>query len=314
MHTVEGTPVRHHAPPAAAPERSLMITRGHSPRPSRRPRMSWVALPLLAGVLVLAAGASAVGRYADPAGDSGTAPDLRGVTVTRDGTGQILFTIQVADLPAQGEHGIALFVDTDLNGATGAPGTEGADYAIGLDFSEQAWEFARWTGADWDWDTPWSTVRVSSTQQSAIFSVNRSELGNTGGLNFWVRSMRWDNDDADEAPNEGLYNYSLQADGPDIRSVRVSTRPAVGPRAGQAFVLAAPAIQLPPAGPAPAVLARPATVRCTATLAGVRLAGRGAGGCTLAIPRTARGKQLAVVVTVTYQGATKSFRFAYRVR
>jgi hypothetical protein len=288
------------------------ISGGRAPRPLR-PRARWLALPFALAVLTLASGASAVGRYTDARGDSGTAPDLTGVTVASDPNGQILFTIQLADLPSPAPVGTLLFLDTDQNGATGSQPTGGADYVFAVDEEDNMYWFDRWSGAEWV-DTPYSTVRVNTTRNSVLISVNRSELGNTSGFNFWVRTVRWDNDDRDSAPEDGLFNYSLRADGPDIRGVRVATTPAAGPTAGRPFVVTARGLELPPAGSAPLLMPRPETTRCAATLAGKRLAGRGAGGCTLAIPRTARGKQLAVVLTVTYQGATKSFRFAYRVR
>jgi VHL beta domain len=57
-----------------------------------------------------------------------------------------------------------------------------------------------------------------------------------------------------------------------------------------------------------------ASLKCGAKLAGTRLPGGGRGGCIFHIPKTAVGKRLAVTVSATYRGKTKTRTVAFTVR
>lgn len=279
--------------------------------------LTLTALIGVAFVVALAgAGASgAVGRYTDPAGDAGAAADVTGVSVASDPSGQIVFTISTGSSPAEGQRYLLLSLDTDLNQATGMPDSLGADYLFGVD--EEGYGFARWTGSDWDWDTPYSTARVFVSSRGATFSVNRSELGGTQSLNFWVRSAhdtQIGEDIVDDAPDDGGFNYTLAAGGPDIREVAVKTTPDAGPRAGRPFVVKPAGLMLPPSGAMLALQPEPESYSCSAKLAGKPLRGKGVGRCTYAIPKQAKGKRVSIVLTVSYQGATKVVPLEYRVR
>jgi hypothetical protein len=282
-------------------------------------RLRRAIVPLLAGtaiVLSLASGAGAVGRYTDSKGDAGQAPDITGVSVASDPNGQIAFTISVVNLPSPADVRTFIFLDTDLNGSTGAPDTEGADYMFAVDESDDSYSFARWNGTDWDGEIPYSTVKVSSHSSGVVISVNRSELGGTEGFNFWTRTRLGDPSarQEDTAPELGVWNYSLQAAGPDIKGVMVQTKPGFGPRAGKPFTLTPVALKDAAAEQqGVSVLPRPESYTCRARLAGRALIGSGTGRCTWTIPKAAKGKQLSVVVTVSYEGAAKSVPFVYRV-
>jgi hypothetical protein len=262
-----------------------------------------------AAVLVPAAGST--GRYVDPTGDAATAPDVTGVTVEGDARGQLLFTINVVQLPTEGDTGGLLMLDTDLNGTTGEATSGGADFVFAVDPVARLYDFGRWTGSAWDWDTPHTTVQVRATPTTLTFSVNRSELGNTTGFNFWTRTWLGDND-VDDAPDRGFWNYSVAANGPEIRRVMVTATPKA-PKAGKRFTLTANGLELPPSAEPPLLVPRPDSYSCTAKLAGRALKGTGTGRCSWAVPKSARKQRLTVVVTVAYLGATKSFTFAYRV-
>jgi len=297
-----------------------------SPGPVRRPtkptdklsrrRAGLLALLAVTSAIALtgAGSAGAVGRYTDPAGDGNGSADVTGVSVASDANGQILITISTAANPEANGGTVVLFLDTDVNQDTGRPGTLGADYLFGVD--AEGYGFARWTGADWDWDTPFSTVRVLTTASGAVFSVNRSELGATASFNFWVRTVTGEeaSEQQDDAPNDGAFNYKLDTGGPDIRQVRVQATPDSGPRAGRKFVVAATGLVLPPTGSMLIVWPQPESYLCAAKLAGKALRGTGAGRCTYAIPKTAKGKRLSIAVTASYQGASKTVQLDYRVR
>lgn len=270
---------------------------------------------VLTGVaLLLSSAAGAVGRYTDPARDGGEAPDITNVSVTSDASGQIELRVDVVDLPSPADIRTFLVLDTDLNEETGAPDTLGADYLFVVDELDDTYSFGRWTGSDWDWETPYATVRVDSNRTSVAFSVNRSELGNTEAFNFWVRTRKGEvaADQADTAPEDGAWNYSLAAGGPDIRGVVVATNSGVSPRAGKVFTVKPMGLRV---GTDSGLLApQPEAYSCTAKLAGRALVGTGTGRCTWKLSKTARGKRLVVSLTVSYQGAVKTFPFSYRVR
>lgn len=283
-----------------------------------------VVLAALVGALVLslaALGAAAdagttrasTGLYPDPIGDSRSAPDISGVSVTSAPDGLILFRINTVNLPSPADVRIFLLLDTDMNEATGEPDTLGGDFIFMVDESDQTYGFARWDGTEWA-DTPYSTVNVSSSPRGVTISINRSELGNTTGFNFWTRSILGEflAGEHDDAPDDGTWNYFLEAGGPRIDSVLVATNPGLGPKAGKPFTVTPAGLRIPNTG-APPILPQPDSYRCAATLAGKPVVGAGTGRCTWKVPKKARGKQVRVVLTVTYQGATKSISLMYRV-
>jgi hypothetical protein len=270
-----------------------------------------VAAGVAAAALVAAATVGATGQYVDKSGDASGAPDITNVSVASDATGQILFTIGVSGISATDGPYVLLSLDTDMNGATGAPNMAGGEYMFGVD--HDSYEFMAWNGSAWA-ETPYSTVRVSGDSATVTISVNRSELGNIQGFNFWAATGQSPESDqrGDMAPDAGLWNYSLQANGPEIQAVMLQPTPLV-PRAGKMFTVKPTGLRLPEAAEAPSLVPVPESYSCTAKLAGKWIVGRGVGRCTWQLPKTARGKKLAVVVTVDYQGATASFPFTFPV-
>jgi hypothetical protein len=308
---------------SAALGADMAPTRSHQSELGRAPARTWTGLAARTTRLHgrATAGmharrtlqAAASGQYRDVVGDGHGAPDIQTVEVTSDATGQITLGVTVDELmPRPDVIGLVL-LDTDWNTATGAPDTSGADYMFGLSPSENSYGFARWTGTDWDWTTPYTTVTVVGGHTGFAITVNRTELGNTGVFNFWTRTLVGDLEAYDDAPDDGVWNYSLAAHGPQIDSLLVKTVPAAGPKAGKRFTLTPMAVVL-----APQALSLPATpdrFACTATLGTKKLAGSGTGRCAWKIPKKrVHGKRLAVRVTAFYQGASKTVPFAYRVR
>lgn len=286
----------------------------------RFPRLgAWSALkragPLavvLAAMLILAPAASPAGSYTDPPGDNSSAGDITGLIVSGDkGSGQVTFRI-TGNLAISDTVPLLLFIDSDANPLTGSLMDVGADYVFAIGTSD--YDFEHWNGADWV-DTPYATVRVLGSSQAITISVNKSEIGNTADVNFWAESfdsvgMKWD-----DAPNDGAFNYSLDADGPLINSVDVQTKPGSGPKAGNPFAVTPTGLKLPPDGRSAATPIMPESYTCTAKLGAKALAGTGTGGCTFKVPKKkSRGKTLGVTVTVVYQGATKAFPYSFKVR
>jgi hypothetical protein len=281
---------------------------------SAAPALGSKTLNPLRTEVALGPAAAAAGTYTDVTGDGKGAPDIQNVTVTTGVGGQILFGINVDSLDQGSDIGMFLVLNTDMDATTGAPDSLGADYFFSEDPATRTYGFWRWNGSDWE-DTPYSTVQVYSTPTGVKISVNRSELGNTDEFNFWARTRNGDvaSEQYDDAPDVGSWNFSLQAGGPDIQGFSVTTKPAAGPKAGKRFSVVPIALTLPLNGDPFQLGADPEGYSCTATLAGRPLTGSGTSGCTWKVPKKSRGKKLAVVVTVTYQGIAKSLPFSYRV-
>jgi hypothetical protein len=250
--------------------------------------------------------------YADPTRDArGRAPELTTVVVSNDDAGTVRFRINVANQPrlAAGST-LELYVDSDRDPATGDPLSLGADHRFVLDGSSQTFDFARWDGARFDPSAAVATAQVWYWSGVSI-TIDRTELGGTSALSFWVRSTAADRTN-DAAPDHGTWSYELGTGGvnpPDIDSFAYRVRPAA-PRAGASWRLEVDTVRLADGTGS----ARPDRWSCTATLAGKPFRGAGRGGCTFRLPRGSRGKRLEVTMTVAYQGEVVSGKTAYRVR
>jgi hypothetical protein len=250
--------------------------------------------------------------YADPMRDApGRAPELTTVVVSNDDAGTVRFRINVANQPrlASGST-LELYVDSDRDPATGDPLSLGADHRFVLDGSTQTFDFARWDGTRFDSAAASTTAQVWYWSGVSI-TIDRTELGGTTALSFWVRSGGADRT-TDAAPDHGTWSYELGSGGvnpADIDSFSFRVRPAA-PRAGATWRLEVDTVRLVDG----AGSARPDRWSCAATLAGKPFRGSGRGGCTFRLPRGSRGKRLEVTITVAYQGEVVSGRAAYRVR
>lgn len=271
-----------------------------------------VVVGLLAvGLLVGAAPAGATGDYSDPAGDSGSAGDVTGVQIVSDpSSGQVIFRVTGTNLSTASNMLTFLDIDSDANPNTGNLLAGGIDYFFSVDNS--SYGFFHWSGTDWV-DTPASTVAITGGGNLLLISVNRREIANTTDFNFDVFTVDQSNNNAgDDVPDDGMFNYSLNAGGPLITSVGTRTTP-LKPRAGKPFVVAATSITLPPDGRTSTTPIVPVGYTCVATLDGKRLPGSGKGRCTFALRKTAKHKTLRITVTVNYQSAKKAKVLVFRV-
>jgi hypothetical protein len=266
--------------------------------------------------LVLVPSASS-GNYGDPSGDSTNgAGDITSLTVSGDkASGQVVFRIGGSNIASSQQNVLFVDIDTDANPATGD--LSGDEYSFYVD--DSSFDFVHWNGSDWV-PTPYSTVRVSGGTSGIMISVNRSELGNTNDFNFSATALNVAVNGTtatlgrDLAPDDGAYNYSFDANGPQIDSVDVQTTPSAGPHRGKLFVIAPTALHLPPDGRMNPTTITPESYSCTAKLGARTLTGTGTGGCTFAIPKKkARGKTLTVQLTVNYEGAVKVMPLKFKV-
>jgi len=267
---------------------------------------------VLTAMLAIAPAASA-GTYADPAGDSGAAGDITGVSVSSDKqSGQIVFRITGTNLASSTLNPLFLSIDSDANPGTGDLTDHGTDYWFGID--DDSYGFQHWDGADWV-DTSYSTVHITGGTQGMTISVNRSELGNTSSFNFVASTLSFLGMTRDYAPNDGAFNYAIDANGPNILSVSAQTSPSSGPKAGKRFTVLPTALQLPPDGRTTSTPLVPESYSCKAKLGTRALKGSGTGACTLVIPKAkAKGKRLTVQLTVNYEGASKVVPLTFKVR
>jgi hypothetical protein len=226
-------------------------------------------------------------------------------------SGQLLFRITGTNIASSETSPLFLYIDSDANPLIGDITENGSDYFFYVD--NTSYFFGHWDGSNW-LDTPDLSVQVLSGPTQILISVNRSELGNTSMFNFFVGTVNAADRAFDAAPDQGAFNYSFDANGPQILSMNVKKTPAAGPKAGKRFVVAPTGLKLPPDGQLtpPAIL--PESYSCTAKLGAKRLAGSGTGRCTIAIPKNARGKRLSVRLTVSYQGAKKVVPLTFKVK
>lgn len=189
-----------------------------------RLRLPAVAAGLTAALAVAAAVAlgaglagarRADGTLADPAGDSGAAPDITSVTVTTDPAGTVTITIPFPGLPSlPADATLLVGMDTDQDPSTGAAGADlGAELIAVLYGKTRGYAFGRWTGASY------TGVTLPSAEVSfgngATIRFSKVEIGNAAGMNVWVETLQGDGSAGhfDDAPDSGAWNVKL-APGP----------------------------------------------------------------------------------------------------
>jgi hypothetical protein len=253
------------------------------------------------------------GNYGDPSGDSSVAPDITGLTVASDKASGLL-TFQIAESNAAAPNSITeLDVDSDANPVTGDLASRGADYAVQVNPSKHSFGFWHWNGSAWV-SAPATTVRVLPTSAGFLISVNKSEVGNAADVNFGAVTFMLDGPATDSAPDDGLWNYSIDTNGPNILSAQVATKPSSGPKAGKLFTVTPTGLTLPPSGRVSPTALLPDSYTCTAKLGTRTLVGAATGGCTFKLPKKkARGKTLTVQLTVSYEGAAKVVPLRFKV-
>jgi hypothetical protein len=308
------------------------------------------AVAVLVLVLAVGAGgAGASTSYPDPAGDVTGIPDITGVTVSDVG-GRISFEIDgagwndffTAANPRSEYHVLDVNVDADRNSATGDPdlndrppaGHAGFDYALelakgpndptlGADLS-----VLQWVGTSWqsEWTKTMPTDTVGSN--SVTFEVGDADLGGTTGFTFAVCDYKLDGSGntvlaTDRAPDTGVWDYTLTST--SVTTTPVTTTPAASVR---------PVIGAPTTRPGKAVAGRRFTVSFPVTRSDTgapltsgkmvchpSVKGKviphaesftgGTAKLAFTIPKTAKGKQLKVKVTIKLgsQSATKIATF-----
>jgi len=251
--------------------------------------------------------------FADPAGDSGTAPDITSVLVANGINEQVIFRVTVTDLVVPSYTTVLVAIDSDRNPSTGHDGTE---YLLIYDLSDAGFVLARWDGSQFV-DTPESTLSASHDENSAIFSVNASELGNTTSFDFWVRTVQgpaFQVTHEDTAPDNGTFTYEL---GPSaVPQLTVPRSHATKARAGKPFIAV---VTIARADGVPMDLTlEDLTCKATAGSRPLRVGFADAlgpdAGCLWDLSRKSKGKTLRASVTVRLDGATVTKTFTAKIR
>lgn len=284
----------------------------------------------LVAVLTLVVTAAATARptveappvmFTDATGDSGTAADITSVGVTNDDQGQ--YTVDVGFATPYGPAGaFTMYLDTDLNPSTGDPSALGADYLLVDDNTVPAFYFLKWSGTAWA-DAPHATVTdlLASDNKGLTLSVNKSELDNSTGFNFFVESIDGDGSDGhwDDGPaGSGAWQYRLQS---GLELSLAGTR-SFAVKAGGIWTVVLVADRSDTGG----TLGPEGTIACHATSGTTKLAlvdrafvsgGSAAGSgavCAFKVPKRLKHKVLHGTITVSFEGQSVSHNFSQTVK
>jgi hypothetical protein len=294
----------------------------------RRPILLAVVLgaALLATVSATAGTSSkarhAATSYTDPAGDSGTAADVVGASVSSDDNGQYTFHVQFNSALAT-THIVGLYLDTDVSSWTGDPAAAGADYAIWQDQSNGKIAFGRWNVGGWEYAPGGSSIQVTAPAPTELMvSVNRSDLHGSSAFNFWIDS--WDGTGGsgheDLAP-DGTATWHYQ---PGVQegtlSLAITDSALTTPEAGGMWGVAISVTR----SDTGATVSSEAAIRCRATGRGTALRvlrktfisgaaeGETAAVCIFRVPKALRNRLVRATITVSYSGLSVSRTFTAR--
>ena len=180
----------------------------------------WLLIAILAVPLVLVGPTRAAqthrgfantnpATFVDTQNDSGTAPDLRTVVASNDTAGAFKFRINVSKLTFPSNVLVSLALDTDQNAGTGSGGF---DYIVVCDESNDTVVLRRWDGSQF---VPASapTLSASDDATGVTITLNRTDIGNTGALNFRAETSEGGGGPGhqDFAPDSGAWSYALTA-------------------------------------------------------------------------------------------------------
>jgi hypothetical protein len=243
------------------------------------------------------------------------------VNVSNDAAGTYSFDVAFA-APLTRTSFIDVYLDTDLNPATGDPGAVGADDVIVDDQANQNYDFYKWDGLQWNVAKPIAIHVIGSTDQKDLkFVVGKPDIGTVPGFNFFVESVEGDGSAGhfDVAP-EGVavWQYMLQPQQQVTLSLLAAKETAV--KAGGTWVLALAAKR----SDTGATLGKEGTIVCHATSGSTKLVGAGHGFvsagssgsaavCSFKVPKKLRHKVLHGAITVSYEGGSVTHSFATKV-
>ncbi|MFO7592341.1 MAG: hypothetical protein R6X23_15895 [Acidimicrobiia bacterium] len=271
--------------------------------------------------------------YSDPAGDSGSGPDITAVTVSDAETGIVTMRIAVSLEPWTA---VFLAMDTDRNPMTGEFGLDGfVGVVMGPAIEDQPSQLSV-VALDEDMDEL-PGVSLSATFDAGVlaFSFPRESFSIDQAFAFGLISMSGifegrptvgDTAPADpcwmfNVPCSRLWVYELTGVAP-APPTPVAVKPIMGkavatpkqPIAGKRFTVTFPVTASTTGAPLAG-----AKLSCTTKVAGkvvphVHAYTTGKAKATLLVPKTGKGKQLKVSAKVTANGQTATKVVTYKIR
>jgi hypothetical protein len=253
-------------------------------------------------------GGAGTQTYPDKVGDAldGT-PDISAVTLANDDQGNISMTVTLVNHPAdfQPNEGFLVAMDTDGNINTGSGGFDYVYAGVEGNTGLFAWSGSTFAAANT------TTLQVTSPTS---FRINRSDLGNTTSIAFFVETTK-DNGASvgDDAPDgSGVFTYTLVL--PESTTPPKFAVVASGvPHAGKRFVVRARVV-------IGSLSASPSALGCAARIgtSPLRTAAAKAPApyraCVITIPIRTAGKRLTVTLVMKYKSVGTTRRLGYTIR
>jgi hypothetical protein len=286
------------------------------PIDERRCAMKRTLTVLVAALaLVLVPLGAAETSYIDPAGDSGSAPDITAVSVSNE-TPDSFFSPIVIRLTAPMTTGsrAGVFMDTDLDPSTGLEGIDRILVlnVIGGDFFVPVW--LNWNGDDFVESATTIVSRMELTPTTLAVGFPKGPIEK--GFSFFVLTLGPGDDPppGDEAPDAGMWTYVLSVPQTIVKPIIGAPVTTAGPIAGKRFVVSFAVTRSDDGKPMTS-----ATVGCKTTVAGktVRHTHTFANGkikAVVTMPNAAKGKQLKVALKVTADGQAAAKVVTFKIR
>jgi hypothetical protein len=189
------------------------------------------------------------------------------------------------------------------------------------DVANNTFGLGRWNGTDFV-DVPAPIATVSNDSAGVTFVINRSDLGNTTGLNFWVTTL--DGPEAvaghfDDAPDQGTWSYQLVSAAPLKLAVAAFVAPKSA-RAGKTLSAVMAATRSDTGN----LVGDEGRVQCRAAIGGkplrllasgfVRVGSQAGAACSWRVSSNAHRKTIHGSITISYQAANVSRRFVAKVK
>ena len=282
---------------------------------------------------------AAAASFTDPAGDArGAGPDITSIALSDTAsTGVITVTLNVAGYSAafadDSTRIVNVYLDTDKNVATGAPDQGGVEYCLGAarDGGGSGWWIERWDGTRYV-EIPQSPgMHFTGSADSLTWTFNKTDIGGATGFAFSTWASTWDATDVqtgeDDGPDTGTWVYDLSAPPPPT--------PVPAPKTPQGLILK-PVLSAPTVVPAKPIAGKTFTVVfhvtrndtgaalttgtmiCDPSVNGkvlphTELFKGGTAKLAFLVPKTMKGKQLAVKLTIKVGTQSTTKVVTYRI-
>lgn len=287
----------------------------------------------LVGAALVAAPSAALGSaahaaansqsFADSVGEDANAPDITGIDVANTDAGLITFHVKISNRPAlTPDMALVMWIDSDANPATGDPQALGTEYLIIL--VPGSIGMLQWNGSDYVNAQSQTSLTYSYDATGATIGVSAADLGGTKAINFGVRAWSgivndasgnpdFTNAHSDDAPDQGhgFYNY-LVLTKLTLKQIAFTTTPKPA-KAGARFTASLAATESDTGAQI-----KKATIACVGKIKGVGVRAthslaNGVASCYWKLPKTAKGKTLHAMMTITVQGTTLTKTFSVKI-